>query len=268
MIQNRSAPPGPVVPRLIYTDVTKAIAWLRGAFGFTERLRTPPETDGVIHHAQLAAGQGSVLLTGQPPGRHEYTESLLVKVSNIDAHYEHARQYGAKILMPPDTMPFGERQYAAEDLEGHRWAFTESVADVQPESWGATVAEIKSAVVLPRRPCVCYLQIPAVDVHQSADFYHKVFGWNIRRRDTDHPSFDDAAGHVSGGWFTGRPPMREAGIIVSIWVNDIEATLALVRANGGEALESPHPDSPGSTSLIANFRDPAGNLIGLYQEAE
>jgi len=65
MIENRSAPPGPVVPVLAYEDVDKAIAWLVSAFGFTERLRTPPEPDGTIHHAQVAVGEGAVMLVGQ-----------------------------------------------------------------------------------------------------------------------------------------------------------------------------------------------------------
>jgi len=266
MIVNRSAPPGPVIPCLVYRDVPKAIAWLCGAFGFKERLRTPPDPDGSIHHAQLAAGMGAVILNGQPSGGQDGIRSLVVRVEDVDAHCERARRFGARIVMEPGTKEFGERQYAAEDLEGYRWAFTQSVADRRPEDWGGLTAELTNPVALLPRPRICYLQIPAADVHQSAAFYERVFGWNIRRRDSDHPSFDDATGNVSGAWFTGRPPSREPGLIVSIWVDDIAATLKLVAASGGEVFEEPHPDSPGSTSLIANFRDPAGNLIGLYQE--
>src|ERR1019366_4730672 len=177
MIANRSAPPGPIVPRLIYKDVAKAIDWLRGAFGFTERLRTSPEPDGTIHHAQLAIGEGSVILTGQPVARpNEFIQALMVHVDNVDEHFARAKQFGARILSPPDSKPFGERQYAAEDLEGHRWAFSESVADVQPEAWGATVSEIEDRITRLPRPRLCYLQIPAVDAHQSAAFYERVFG--------------------------------------------------------------------------------------------
>ena len=267
MIQNRSAPPGPIVPSLIYRDVAKAIGWLCGAFGFTERLRTPPEPDGTIHHAQLAIGEGSVILTGQPVARpYEFSEAVMVRVRNIDAHCQRARQFGAPILSPPDTKPFGERQYSAEDLEGRRWAFTESVADAEPAAWGGIESQIQHPLSLLARPRLCYLQIPAVDVHQSAAFYERVFGWNIRRRDTGHPSFDDATGNVSGAWVTGRVPSREPGLLPYIWVDDIDATLALAAAHGGEIVESAHPDQPGSTSWIATFRDPAGNLIGLYRE--
>ena len=62
-------------------------------------------------------------------------------VEDLDRHYEHAKQRGAHILQPPTTHPFGERQYTAEDPEGHRWTFSQSVADVEPEEWGAMVVK-------------------------------------------------------------------------------------------------------------------------------
>jgi uncharacterized glyoxalase superfamily protein PhnB len=139
MIKNRSAPPGTIVPWLTYPDVDRAIAWLCGAFGFTERLRTPPEPDGSIHHAQLAVAEGAVVLTSRP-GRElrlELAPSFFVPVEDVDAHCERARQFGARILSPPRTCEFGERQYSVEDLAGYRWTFSQSVADVSPEEWGA-----------------------------------------------------------------------------------------------------------------------------------
>ena len=140
MIKNRSAPPGTVVPWLVYSDVDGAIAWLFGAFGFTERLRTPPEPDGSIHHAQLAVGDGSVVLTtGSAALDSRPAASLFVPVEDVDAHYERARQFGAQILNPPHTSPFGERQYNVQDLAGYHWTFSQSVADVSPGEWGAIV---------------------------------------------------------------------------------------------------------------------------------
>lgn len=265
MIENRSAPPGPVVPILIYQDVDQAIRWLCGAFGFTERLRTTPEPDGTIHHAQLAVGQGAVMLNGGQAGASP--RGLYVPVENVDGHCERARQFGARILRPPNTCAFGERQYTAEDLAGYQWTFSQSIADVNPEDWGATVSSIKSRLELLPRPRLCYLEIPAVDVHQSAAFYEKVFGWNIRHRDSDRPSFDDATGYVSGAWVTGLAISREAGLRPSFWVDGIDEVLALVVAHGGTVVEPVHPDHPGSTSWIATFRDPAGNMMRLYQEA-
>jgi len=153
MVVNRSAAPGPVVPVLVYADVGKAIDWLCETFGFAERFRYGPE--GNPAGAQLAVGKGSVFLTSprlgqspkwadraefRPPRPDEVTHSVAVHVEDVDRHYEHARQCGARILHPPETHPFGERQYTAEDLGGHRWTFTQSVADVSPEEWGGKPA--------------------------------------------------------------------------------------------------------------------------------
>jgi uncharacterized glyoxalase superfamily protein PhnB len=280
MIVNRSAPPGPIVPTLIYEDVGKAIEWLCHAFGFTERLRTAPEPDGSIHHAQLAVGEGAIILTnnrvgqslplpvaiGVRPSRDpELSHALYVRVEDVDKHCERAKQFGARILNPPANHAFGEKQYTAEDPYGHRWTFSQSVADVSPEEWGAKAMDMKSPVELLPRPRLCYLEIPAADSHQSAAFYENVFRWNIRHRDSARPSFDDATGYVSGAWVTGREIARHPGLLPYIWVNDIDATLSSAANHGGEIVERPHRDSPGG-EWIATFRDPAGNLIGLYQE--
>ena len=271
MIVNRSAPPGPIVPTLSYDDVPKAIEWLCGAFGFKERLRTPPEADGTVHHTQLAVGEGSVILSGVPvaerlgDGSKALAHGPMVYVEDVDAHCERAKKFGAKIVNPPATHMFGERQYSAEDLAGYRWAFSQSVADVNPEDWGAEVSEIKSKLELLPHPRLCYVEIPAVDVHRSAAFYEKVFGCNIRNRDSARPSFD--LGDVSGAWVTGRPISREPGLLPFIWVDGIDDVLARAASYGGEVVDAVHHDHPDSTSWIATFRDPAGNLIGLYQEA-
>jgi uncharacterized glyoxalase superfamily protein PhnB len=153
-MNNRSAPPGAVVPTLIYDDVGAALTWLCGAFGFAERLRAAG-ADGVVGHAQVSTGDGAVMLgvsraeagsasTGRvefrPPRLNEVSHSVTVRVEDVDAHHERARAFGARIISPPATYPFGERQYTAEDPQGHRWSFTQSVADIAPGAWGATAA--------------------------------------------------------------------------------------------------------------------------------
>lgn len=272
MIENRSAPPGTVVPILVYDDVAKAIEWLCGAFGFRERLRTPPDSDGTIHHAQLAVGEGAVILNGRPAGKgveprpKEFAQGIYVQVEDVNQHAESAKRFGARIVHQPRDCAFGERQYSAEDLAGNRWTFSQSLADADPKEWGAHVSEIRSRVALLPRPRLCYLEIPAVNVGESAAFYGQVFGWNIRGRESGRPSFDDATGHISGAWVTGRKISSEPGVLPSIWVDSIDAVLSRVIAHGGEVVEGPHPDHAGSSSRIARFRDPARNVIGLYQE--
>lgn len=266
-MENRSVPPGSVIPFLVYDDVPRAIDWLTGAFGFRERLRTPPDEDGSVHLAQINVGEGSVMLRTRPAtGDSRATNSILVRHEDVDGHCERARRFGARIAREPKSTEFGERQYTAEDLEGNQWTFSQSIADVAPEEWGALVGDVAGRLALLKRPRVCYLEIPAADPQRSANFYEQVFGWNIRYRETDRPSFDDATGNVSGAFVTGLKASREPGILVSIWVDSIAATLDLIRAHGGDVVEDAHPDQPGGTCQIAMFRDPAGNSLRLYQE--
>lgn len=110
---------------------------------------------------------------------------------------------------------------------------------------------------------ICYLEIPATDIARSADFYQKVFGWKIRRRGDGSTAFDDTVGQVSGTWVLGRPPASAPGLMVYIMVDSVAATLEAVVANGGKIAQPIGADAP---EITARFRDPAGNVIGLYQQ--
>jgi uncharacterized glyoxalase superfamily protein PhnB len=141
MVVNRSAPRATVVPILVYEDVAKAIEWLCDTFGFKERLRASLP-DGSVVHAQLSIDEGAIMLGRQggefrAPRPNEVSQYVTVHVDDLVKHFDHARQRGASILKSPTDMPFGERQYTVEDPWGHRWTFSQSIADVAPESWGA-----------------------------------------------------------------------------------------------------------------------------------
>jgi predicted enzyme related to lactoylglutathione lyase len=110
---------------------------------------------------------------------------------------------------------------------------------------------------------ICYLEIPALDIARSAEFYGQVFGWKTRQRGDGAVAFDDAVGAVSGTWVRNRAPMREAGTLVYIMVDNVAATIAAVESKGGELVQGIGGDAP---EITARFRDPAGNLFGLYQE--
>jgi predicted enzyme related to lactoylglutathione lyase len=110
---------------------------------------------------------------------------------------------------------------------------------------------------------ICYIEIPATDIARSADFYHKVFGWNVRQRGDGSTAFDDSVGEVSGSWRLGRPPSSQPGLLVYIMVDSVAATLDTVVANGGEIAQPIGLDAP---EITARFHDPAGNVIGLYQQ--
>lgn len=109
---------------------------------------------------------------------------------------------------------------------------------------------------------ICYVEIPATNIDRSAAFYKKVFGWNIRQRGDGATAFDDSAGEVSGSWVLGRPP-QSPGLVVYIMVDSVAAALEAVVANGGKIVQPIGVDAP---EITARFGDPAGNVIGLYQE--
>ncbi len=110
---------------------------------------------------------------------------------------------------------------------------------------------------------ICYLEIPATDVRQSADFYAGAFGWQLRTRGDGAIAFDDGVGQVSGTWVVGRPPMSSVGLLIYIMVDDIEATIQKVVAGGGGIVQAVGADAP---EVTARFRDPAGNVLGLYKD--
>lgn len=110
---------------------------------------------------------------------------------------------------------------------------------------------------------ICYIEIPAIDVQRSAEFYEKVFGWRIRQRGDGAIAFDDTTGEVSGTWITGRPPATSPGLLLYIMVDSVAATIDSVVAHGGELVQPIGADAP---EITARFRDPAGNVIGLYQQ--
>jgi len=112
---------------------------------------------------------------------------------------------------------------------------------------------------------ICYIEIPSVDIHRSADFYRKVFGWRIRQRGDGSTAFDDTTGEVSGAWVVGRSASPEPGLLFYIMVDSVEASVAAVLAHGGKIVQAIGADAP---EVTARFRDPAGNVIGLYQEPD
>jgi predicted enzyme related to lactoylglutathione lyase len=109
---------------------------------------------------------------------------------------------------------------------------------------------------------ICYLEMPATDITRSADFYKRVFGWNVRKRGDGSTAFDDGVGEVSGTWVLGRPPAAEPGFLFYILVESVAEAVKTVIACGGEIVQPIGKDAP---EITARFRDPGGNVVGLYQ---
>jgi uncharacterized glyoxalase superfamily protein PhnB len=136
-----------VVPMLAYEDGVAALEWLSRAFGFRERRRMVGP-DGRLGHGELELDGGVVMLATPTPDyespRHHrescdaarrwsrvpyIVDGVLVNVADVDAHFERARAAGARILSEPENVGMGIRHYRAEDLEGHRWMFSQDVPE-------------------------------------------------------------------------------------------------------------------------------------------
>jgi len=109
---------------------------------------------------------------------------------------------------------------------------------------------------------ICYIEMPASDIQRSSDFYSKVFGWNVRKRGNGSVAFDDTTGAVSGSWVLGRPA-QQPGFVVYVMCDSVADTIDKVVANGGTIVQPIGADAP---EITARFRDPGGNVVGLYQE--
>ena len=115
---------------------------------------------------------------------------------------------------------------------------------------------------LARHGGITYLEIPAVDPQKSAAFYEALLHWRIMNRDSSQIKFSDPSGYLIGRFITGRPISRDAGMLHYIYVNDVEEVVRLAPQYGGEVAEAPRPEG---NLRVARLRDPAGNLIGIWQ---
>ncbi|WPU92045.1 VOC family protein [Mucilaginibacter sabulilitoris] len=135
---NRTMPPCTIIPVLVYANVAETIDWLCNTFGFNERWRVGN------HRAQLSFGNDTIAINeGQMVSEarsDRQLHSLLVRVHDIAAHYDHAKRNGAEIIHAPADFPYGERQYTVKDLGGHMWTFSQSIEDLAPEDWGGVTA--------------------------------------------------------------------------------------------------------------------------------
>ena len=138
MLSNRSIPGCTVIPELAYPDVQEAADWLCEAFGFTVRLRI------ANHRAQLNVGDGAIVVTTRPENDQgaDVAHGVMVRVKDVDGHHDRAKRHGARIVRPPASYPYGERQYTAVDPGGHCWTFSQSIADVAPEDWGGSSGQL------------------------------------------------------------------------------------------------------------------------------
>jgi uncharacterized glyoxalase superfamily protein PhnB len=144
MMKNRSVPTDTVLPHVMYQCIPDALIWLGRVFGFVEHYRYG-EPGGPVSGAQVYAGSAVIQLSRArgfkiPAQLGHGTQYLTVFLDDVDTHYARTRAEGARIVEELHETVYGERQYAVEDLEGHRWLFSEHASDLSPEDWGATLA--------------------------------------------------------------------------------------------------------------------------------
>jgi predicted enzyme related to lactoylglutathione lyase len=108
---------------------------------------------------------------------------------------------------------------------------------------------------------ISYLRIPATEPSRTAAFYASVFGWTVDL-DRDDPSFTDGTGHVIGHFVGDVPVAGEAGVLPYVFVEVVDDVLEKVRAQGGEVVTPPYPEG---NLRVATFRDPSGNVVGVWQ---
>ncbi|MFE6618745.1 VOC family protein [Streptomyces sp. NPDC008086] len=127
-----------VYPTLLYADAKAAIKQLTEAFGFTTLVVYEGE-DGSVGHAELAQGNGVVMLGSKGTGstfdkamKDAGTSGVYVVVEDVDAHHRRAVEQGAEILMPPTDQDYGSRDYMARDREGNVWSFGTYTPDLDP----------------------------------------------------------------------------------------------------------------------------------------
>jgi uncharacterized glyoxalase superfamily protein PhnB len=142
-MRNRSVPADIILPHLCYRDIDTACGWLSRAFGFREVFRYGEPLSGI----QMRMGKAFIMLYGakewsrSPEQLGSGTQMLTIFVDDVDEHYKRSVDAGAKIIEELHETVYGERQYGAEDLDGHRWLFSQHVRDVSPAEWGAIIAK-------------------------------------------------------------------------------------------------------------------------------
>lgn len=109
---------------------------------------------------------------------------------------------------------------------------------------------------------VSYMEIPALDVEVSSAFYGNVFGWELRGGGKDHFGFTDTSGQMIGAWVTGNAVAREHALVPYIYVQGIDDVVERIKASGGEIVKPVYAEGG---LWVATFRDPAGNMIGVWQ---
>ncbi len=259
---NRTMPACTIIPELVYDDVTEARRWLCDVFGLVERWHAGD------HRAQLSFGDGTIAITEPGTSRALAGQvSLVIRVDDADAHCRHARERGATIVAEPHDQPYGERQYTAEDLGGHRWCFSQSIADLAPEDWGGTSGPALNRRATPAPAPQISVMLIVPDAAAAVAWYRAALGAEVRwdlggvaGLDVDGAPFflhevnpgnplEDSPDHVG-----------QTSVRIEVFVEDPDDFIARAVAAGAQhgAPVTAH-QMPWGTHRQGGFQDPYGH---------
>lgn len=113
---------------------------------------------------------------------------------------------------------------------------------------------------------VTHFEISANDPEQTIAFYRGVFGWKVEKWQgpVDYWLIDTGAGDnrgINGAFF--KPRETFTGTVLTVEVEDLDATLERVRAQGGTVVVERHA-IPG-VGFQAFCKDREGTLFGVHQ---
>jgi uncharacterized glyoxalase superfamily protein PhnB len=124
-----------ITPYLYYHDLERALGWLAQAFGWREKMRASG-SDGRPFHTELVVGTDGSLMMGSPGPEYRnpkelghVTQSLYVRVDDVDPIFWRATNAGAKVIERPTDQEYGDRRCAVEDCEGHHGFFAQPLGD-------------------------------------------------------------------------------------------------------------------------------------------
>jgi PhnB protein len=121
-----------ITPNIIVNDAEQAVAFLKKAFGATERYRLTM-SDGKIAHCELKIGNSILNLGASMEGWPEHGLVAQIYVEDSDALFQRAVQAGAKVIMPMTNMFFGSREGRLADPFGNFWTIATLKEEVPPE---------------------------------------------------------------------------------------------------------------------------------------
>jgi len=130
-----------VTPGLVHKEASKAIEFYRKAFGAEVKMNMGMP-DGRVMHAELRIGDSILYVTDEfpewapdlkaPQTAGGVTSSLYLYVQDADASYKRAVEAGAKSLMPPADMFWGDRFAKVIDPFGHHWGIATRKENLSP----------------------------------------------------------------------------------------------------------------------------------------